>query len=43
MTLDNSATVYGKLYTDITGKNAPTAKERLRAVEKILTSDGSSM
>ncbi|XP_052234424.1 cell division control protein 6 homolog [Dreissena polymorpha] len=43
MTLDNSATVFGKLYTDITGKNMPTAKERLRAVEKVLTSDGPSV
>lgn len=43
MTLDNSATVYGKLYSDITGKNAPTAKERLRAVEKVLTAEGPSM
>ncbi|WAR11465.1 CDC6-like protein, partial [Mya arenaria] len=43
MTLDNSSTVYGKLYTDITGKNAPTAKERLRAVERVLTTDGPSI
>ena len=43
MTLKDSATVFGKLYTDLTGKNAPTAKERLRAFEKSLTSDGPSM
>ncbi|XP_045179297.2 cell division control protein 6 homolog isoform X2 [Mercenaria mercenaria] len=43
MTLDNSAAVYGKLYTDITGKNAPTAKERLRTVERVLTTEGPSI
>lgn len=43
MTLENATTVYGKLYTDITGKRAPSAKERLRAIEKVLTADGPSI
>ncbi|KAL4217460.1 AAA ATPase [Mactra antiquata] len=43
MTLDNSSHVYGKLYTDICGKNAPTSKERLRAVERLITTDGPSI
>lgn len=43
MTLKDSATVYGKLYTDLTGKSPPSAKDRLRAVEKCLTASGPSM
>ncbi|XP_078326574.1 cell division control protein 6 homolog [Crassostrea virginica] len=43
MTLKDSATVYGKLYTDLTGKSPPSAKDRLRAVEKCLTSAGPSI
>ncbi|XP_069108179.1 cell division control protein 6 homolog [Argopecten irradians] len=43
MTLKDSATVYGKLYTDLTGKSPPSAKDRLRAVEKHLTASGPSI
>ncbi|OWF49220.1 cell division control protein 6 homolog [Mizuhopecten yessoensis] len=43
MTLKDSATVYGKLYTDLTGKSPPSAKDRLRAVERHLTSTGPSI
>lgn len=43
MTLKDSATVYGKLYTDLTGKSPPSAKDRLRAVEKCLTASGPSI
>ncbi|XP_062615995.1 cell division control protein 6 homolog isoform X2 [Saccostrea cucullata] len=43
MTLKDSATVYGKLYTDLTGKSPPSAKDRLRAVEKCLTTTGPSI
>ncbi|KAK3591690.1 hypothetical protein CHS0354_040618 [Potamilus streckersoni] len=43
MTLKDSSTVFGKLYMDLTGKNAPTSKERQRAVEKCLTSAGPSV
>ncbi|XP_063412447.1 cell division control protein 6 homolog [Mytilus trossulus] len=43
MTLRDSATVYGKLYTDLTGKSPPSAKDRLRAVEKYLTTAGPSI
>ncbi|CAC5414696.1 CDC6 [Mytilus coruscus] len=43
MTLRDSATVYGKLYTDLTGKSPPSAKDRLRAVEKYLTTTGPSI
>ncbi|KAJ8320013.1 hypothetical protein KUTeg_001600 [Tegillarca granosa] len=43
MTLKDPATVYGKLYTDITGKCPPSAKDRLRAVEKCLSASGPSI
>jgi hypothetical protein len=43
MTLKDSATVYGKLYTDLTGKSPPSAKDRLRAIEKYLSTSGSRM
>ncbi|XP_033728944.1 cell division control protein 6 homolog [Pecten maximus] len=43
MTLKDSATVYGKLYTDLTGKSPPSSKDRLRAVEKHLTTSGPSI
>ncbi|KAK3083536.1 hypothetical protein FSP39_024975 [Pinctada imbricata] len=43
MTLKDSATVYGKLYTDLTGKSPPSAKDRQRAVEKVLTANGPSI
>ncbi|XP_052080898.1 cell division control protein 6 homolog [Mytilus californianus] len=43
MSLRDSATVYGKLYTDLTGKSPPSAKDRLRAVEKYLTTTGPSI
>ncbi|XP_060075757.1 cell division control protein 6 homolog [Ylistrum balloti] len=43
MTLKDSATVYGKLYTDLTGKSPPSSKDRLRAIEKHLTTAGPSI
>ncbi|KAL3855230.1 hypothetical protein ACJMK2_014450 [Sinanodonta woodiana] len=43
MTLKDSATVFGKLYLDLTGKSAPTSKERQKAVEKCITSAGQSV
>ncbi|XP_048778181.2 cell division control protein 6 homolog [Ostrea edulis] len=43
MALKDSATVYGKLYTELTGKSPPSAKDRLRAVEKCLTASGPSI
>ncbi|KAL5005832.1 hypothetical protein ScPMuIL_016990 [Solemya velum] len=42
MTLRDPATVYSKLYTDITGKTT-SAKDRLKAIEKVLSTPGQSI